>query len=169
MYASVRWLNDYLDPPATAEEQAELLTRAGFPLEGTQPVPEVDDVRQDFEMTSNRGDCVCHVGLAREIAAMSDRTLKIPATVPTAGGAPAASLISVTNHEHAACPLYTARVIRGITVGCRATTLAKTIWCFSVRPSHTLRASRGPNNGIALERNRLFSNDGNVWLGQSLI
>ncbi|MCH7547584.1 MAG: phenylalanine--tRNA ligase subunit beta, partial [Planctomycetes bacterium] len=69
MEATCKWINDYLDPPATAEEQADLLTKAGFPLEGTESVE--GDVLQDFEMTSNRGDCVCHIGLAREIAAIS--------------------------------------------------------------------------------------------------
>ena len=64
MYTSATWINEYLDPPATPEEQAELLTRAGFPLEGREPLGG-SDVRQDFEMTSNRGDCVSHLGLAR--------------------------------------------------------------------------------------------------------
>ena len=77
MDTSANWINDYLDPPATAQEQADLLTQAGFPLEGQEPV-EGGDVRQDFEMTSNRGDCVCHLGLAREIVALSDRTLRVP-------------------------------------------------------------------------------------------
>lgn len=119
MYTSVRWINDYLDPPATAEEQAELATRAGFPLEEREDVEVSDgaDVRQDFEMTSNRGDCVCHVGLAREIAAVSGRTLKHPQAVPTTNGRPAAALVTVTNHEPQRCPLYTARIIRGAKIG----------------------------------------------------
>ncbi|MHC4993194.1 MAG: phenylalanine--tRNA ligase subunit beta, partial [Planctomycetota bacterium] len=116
MYTSVRWLNDYLDPPLAADEQAELLTRAGFPLEETEPVDAEDDVRQDFEMTSNRGDCVCHVGLAREIAALSGRTLKVPQPEPPTGAGRAADLIAVHNDDTAGCPLYTARVIRGVTV-----------------------------------------------------
>ena len=33
MLMSVRWMNDYLQPTATEEEQGELLTAAGFPLE----------------------------------------------------------------------------------------------------------------------------------------
>ncbi|MHC4947983.1 MAG: phenylalanine--tRNA ligase subunit beta [Planctomycetota bacterium] len=116
MEVSARWINDYLDPPATPEEQGDLLTRAGFPLEGSEPVEDDDDVRQDFEMTSNRGDCVCHVGLAREIAAISGRTLTVPVAAPEATGPPAADLVRVTNHEPERCPLYTARLIRGVTV-----------------------------------------------------
>jgi phenylalanyl-tRNA synthetase beta chain len=119
MLTSVRWLNDYLDPPADAEEQAELLTRAGFPLEGRETV-DLDgpsDVRQDFEMTSNRGDCVCHVGLAREIAAISGRELRPPERAAATGdGGPARDHVEVVNEEPALCPRYTARIIRGVTV-----------------------------------------------------
>lgn len=119
MDTSVIWLNDYLDPPATADEQAELLTRAGFPLEGREDVALVGgtDVRQDYEMTSNRGDAVCHVGLAREIAAISGRTLKARAARPSSNGHPAADHVSVTNHEHRLCPLYTGRLIKGVKIG----------------------------------------------------
>ncbi|MHC5002952.1 MAG: phenylalanine--tRNA ligase subunit beta [Planctomycetota bacterium] len=115
MYTSARWLNDYLDPPLTPEEQADLLTRAGFPLEATETVD--GDTRQDFEMTSNRGDCVCHVGLAREIAALSGRSLKLPDPRPPAAGPDAGTLLRVRNVEPVRCPLYTARVIRGVTIG----------------------------------------------------
>jgi len=117
MYASTVWLNDYLDPKASAEEQAELLTRAGFPLEGSEHLAELDDVRQDFEMTSNRGDCTCHVGMAREIAALSGRTLRPPKTDVAATGGPASDIVRVQVDDTEACPRYTARVIRGVTIG----------------------------------------------------
>lgn len=120
MNTSALWINDYLEPPATAQEQADLLTRAGFPLEHREqvhlPDGSVDD-RQDIELTSNRGDCLCHIGLAREIAAMSGRTMKIPQPRPKAGGPKASTIITVTNREPALCPLYTARIIRGVKVG----------------------------------------------------
>lgn len=116
MHVSSRWLNDYIDPPASPEDQADLLTRAGFPLEGRADVPG-GDVQLDFEMTSNRGDCVCHLGLAREITALSDRVLKPPSPTFRATGPAASGIVSVTNREPARCPLYTARVIRGVTVG----------------------------------------------------
>ncbi|MCH2141004.1 MAG: phenylalanine--tRNA ligase subunit beta, partial [Phycisphaerales bacterium] len=114
MDTSVAWINDYLDRPADAEEQADVLTHAGFPLEGREDVE--DDVRQDFEMTSNRGDCTCHTGLAREIAALTDRTLCIPSGDPPCSGPAADTLASVTNEVPESCPWYTGRVIRDITV-----------------------------------------------------
>ena len=115
MLMSVRWMNDYLNPPATEEEQGELLTAAGFPLEERHD--RGNDVALDFEMMSNRGDCTCHVGLAREIAAMSGRSLVLPDVTVTANGGPVDEQITVVNEAPDACPLYTARVIRDVQVG----------------------------------------------------
>src|SRR5678815_1337671 len=108
MKTSVRWMNDYLDPPANAQEQADILTRAGFPLESSDEVSTVKDgdTRQDIELTSNRGDCLCHLGLAREIAAISGRVVKAPQPRPKAAGPRADTLIKVENREKTRCPLY---------------------------------------------------------------
>jgi len=119
MHASTLWINDYLDRPADSDELATLLTRAGFPVDGREEVTLSNgqrDVRQDFETTSNRGDCLSHIGLAREAAAMSARSLRLPKPVNRATGPGAATIVRVANRETKACPLYTARVIRGVTV-----------------------------------------------------
>jgi phenylalanyl-tRNA synthetase beta chain len=115
MRTSVSWLNDYLDPHATASEQAEILTNAGFPLDGAG-VADNGEPWQEIEITSNRGDCLCHVGFAREICAVSGRKLVTRFTNAKATGPSASSLVRVTNERPDLCPLYTARVIRGVTV-----------------------------------------------------
>jgi phenylalanyl-tRNA synthetase beta chain len=116
MRTSVTWINDYLDRPATAQEQADLLTAAGLNFDGGD-VAENGEPWQEIETTSNRGDCLCHVGLARELCAMSGRALKAPAAAPRASGGPASKAVRVANHDHRACPRYTARVITGVKVG----------------------------------------------------
>ncbi|MFM8639232.1 MAG: phenylalanine--tRNA ligase subunit beta [Planctomycetota bacterium] len=116
MRTSVTWINDYLDRPATAEEQAELLTAAGLNFDGGDDADN-GERWQEIETTSNRGDCLSHVGMAREICAMSGRRLKAPAAAPRASGEPASRHVAVSNDDHEACPRYTARVIRGVTVG----------------------------------------------------
>ncbi|MFM8699219.1 MAG: phenylalanine--tRNA ligase subunit beta, partial [Phycisphaerales bacterium] len=116
MRTSVTWLNDYLDRPASAEEQATLLTAAGLNFDGGD-VADNGEPWQEIETTSNRGDCLCHVGLARELCAMSGRRLKPPAAAPHATGGPAAKAVTVRNHDPAGCPRYVARVITGVKVG----------------------------------------------------
>ncbi len=115
MRTSVAWINDYLDRPADAAEQAAILTAAGLPHDGGDTAAN-GEVWQEIETTSNRGDCLCHVGMAREIAAASGRALRVPAATLVSTGGRAADSIRVTNHEHAMCPRYSARVIRGVTV-----------------------------------------------------
>ena len=77
MRTSVRWINDYLDRPATAEEQADALTAVGLNFDGREVLPD-GAIWQEIETTSNRGDCLCHFGLARELAAKTKRVLVAP-------------------------------------------------------------------------------------------
>ena len=116
MRTSVLWINDYLDRPADAAEQAAVLTAAGLPLDGADTADN-GEPWQEIETTSNRGDCLCHVGMAREIAASTGRSLRLPAVRSSAGGGRAGDFIRVRNHDHGLCPRYTARVIHGVKVG----------------------------------------------------
>lgn len=137
MKISVRWLNQYLEPgtsgPITAADAEHALTFAGFPIESAEPVSTggVDDVCLDVEVTSNRGDVLSHIGVAREIAALTGRRLRLPAPAhvfdwsdtPAAPAAPAAkpadvaSLAAVDNRVPETCRLFTLRAITGVRVG----------------------------------------------------
>ena len=114
MKTSVTWMNEYLSRPVL-KNRPQRSPRADL-FEGEHPI-EGDDVQQEIEMSSNRGDCVCHFGLAREIAALTGRTLKTPSDDVTESGPPAAERIGVDNQEPELCPRYTARIITGVTVG----------------------------------------------------
>lgn len=125
MKVSLDWLNRYLDPPCELEEASATLTAVGFPDDGrdeyTRADGEVDPVI-DFEVTSNRGDCLSHIGLARELAAASDRRLttpfdEAPQAIEAHSESKTDEFATVENHAEAVCPLYTARVIRDVTVG----------------------------------------------------
>ncbi len=118
MRASLQWLNELLDRPISREEAAQRLTLAGFPVESWGATPEGDEWLE-VELTSNRGDCLCHLGLAREIAAATGRTALDPGASSDGTPrteAPPADGVTVTNDEVGSCPLYTAHTIRGIQV-----------------------------------------------------
>jgi phenylalanyl-tRNA synthetase beta chain len=116
MKASVAWINDYLDRPATADEMADCLTACGLPVESREISPCGDTVLE-VELTSNRGDCLCHIGLAREVAAATGRSIVLPSAEHAEDGEPCADALRVSNLDTVACPLYTARVVRGVRVG----------------------------------------------------
>jgi phenylalanyl-tRNA synthetase beta chain len=72
----------------------------------------------DVNVTPNRPDALCHVGIAREVAALFGTTLK----VPEPGEAPAVPLavgrgVDVEIRDPSACPRYNARIITGVGVG----------------------------------------------------
>ena len=74
----------------------------------------------DLEITPNRSDLLSHVGLAREVAALTGKTLRHPTdTMETpVGGDPAAHLpVLVAANAREACPYYTARILDDIRVG----------------------------------------------------
>lgn len=127
MKSSARWLNSYLahgDQSALSPAQIEhALTFAGLPIETTEAVKfgAHDDALLDVEVTSNRGDCLCHYGLARELAAATGRGLRAPgdawpgARVDVAGGGGAP--FTLRNDIPERCPRFTARAITGVKVG----------------------------------------------------
>lgn len=119
MNCSIRWLNRYLSPgDVTAAEADAALTAAGFPIE-EETALDSGDTMLDVEVTSNRGDCLSHLGLAREVAAGTGRTLVKPAwddPARTAAG-PTSDALTLRNETPDVCPLFTAQVVRGIRVG----------------------------------------------------
>jgi len=121
MLASARLLNSFLTPgdlPAAEIERA--LTFAGFPIENTEPLTGelAGDTRLDVELTSNRGDCFSHLGLARELAAVTGRTFTAPAPrLPEAAGPGIHASITLDSADTAACPLFTLALITGVKVG----------------------------------------------------
>ncbi|MEX2670491.1 MAG: phenylalanine--tRNA ligase subunit beta [Phycisphaeraceae bacterium] len=139
MNASLAWLNSYLDRPVTADEADRVLTEVGFPLDGLE---EGDgDALLDVEVTSNRSDCLSHVGLAREIAAATGRVLNPPAPpelIPPEDAPEVRELTSVENQEPALCPLYTARVIKGVKVGPSPAWLVERLEAVGLRPVNNI-------------------------------
>lgn len=135
MKISVAWLNDLLEPGnLTAHQAEESLTFAGFPIETAEAITSgsaAGDTCLDVEVTSNRGDVLSHLGVAREICASTKRTMKRPSGPRTASSDSAGRdvervvhidnrLTEVPGGQHgtfAPCSRFTARVIRGVKVG----------------------------------------------------
>lgn len=127
MKASLAWINRYLDRSVDAQEAATVLTRIGFPVEEMEQVTTtagVEDMQLDVEVTSNRSDVLSHIGVAREIAAATQRELVLPDIELVEEGDPVDQVTSVENHAAEDCPVYTARVIRGVKVGPSPTWMA---------------------------------------------
>ena len=84
------------------------------------PVAEIlgtGDTFFEIDVPSNRGDCLSHIGLAREIAALTGRALHLPTFTVSEAGAPIASSFKVSVENPEDCPRFTAHLIRGVKVG----------------------------------------------------
>jgi phenylalanyl-tRNA synthetase beta chain len=115
MKISYDWLSEHVPLTLRPKELAERLTMAGLAVDSIEPVG--DDHVLEFDLTSNRPDCLSHLGIAREAAivcgtALSHRTTSFEEVEP--------AIDTVTSVQVLApdlCPRFTARVVRGVKVG----------------------------------------------------
>ncbi|NBT14309.1 MAG: phenylalanine--tRNA ligase subunit beta, partial [Planctomycetia bacterium] len=115
MIISLDWLADYVQIPSSADALAEKLLMSGLNHESTERVG--NDTAIDLEVTSNRPDCLGHIGVAREVALLFSRPLHVPDPRPLEGAGRAAGSVAVTIEAPELCPFYSARVVRGVRVG----------------------------------------------------
>ncbi len=115
MKISLNWLNDYVQTGLPAEQIAEILSNLGLPCEGIEHL--ADDSVIDVEVTSNRGDCLSHIGIARELAAATGKPLSLPKIEFPEMDKPASDFVQVEIREPDLCKRYTACVIEGVKIG----------------------------------------------------
>ena len=115
MIVSWNWLKDYVPLTMSPDELAHRLAMSGLNHESTHAVG--DDFAIDLEVTSNRGDCLGHIGVAREVSVLWQQPLSVPEISLPTGKLRVADLASVRIECPELCPRYTARVIRGVKIG----------------------------------------------------
>ncbi len=102
------WLAELVAVPGDVDAVAEAIGLRGFEVAAVEhgPVPVID-----FEITANRPDCLNHVGLAREAAAIWGTPLRLPEMPPLdGGGAGAGGSMTVDLDAPDLCPRYCAQV-----------------------------------------------------------
>lgn len=116
MLISYSWLKDYVDVKLPPEKLADTLTMAGLTVASVKESG--GDHIIEIEVTANRPDWLSYVGVAREIAAITGRKLKVPAVNKKSAGANNQDIeVKIRVEDKALCPRYTARVIRNVKIG----------------------------------------------------
>ncbi|MEN6457850.1 MAG: phenylalanine--tRNA ligase subunit beta [Thermoguttaceae bacterium] len=115
MIVSWNWLKQYVALGMSVQELEQRLMMAGLNHESTTEV--AGDLAIDLEVTSNRPDCLGHIGIAREAAVLWGSELTLPAARPIEGKTPVEKLVKVRIDCPDLCLRYTARVVRGVKIG----------------------------------------------------
>jgi phenylalanyl-tRNA synthetase beta chain len=132
MIVSWNWLTDYVPLEMPVDVLTERLALAGLNLESVSDV--AGDIAIDLEVTSNRPDCLGHLGVAREIAVLFDKTLTVPDPRPPIAGPKVPERSAVAVEDAALCPRFTARVVSGVKVGESPWWLRKRLETIGIRP-----------------------------------
>ncbi|MBI4043062.1 MAG: phenylalanine--tRNA ligase subunit beta [Deltaproteobacteria bacterium] len=116
MLVTWSWLNQYIDlSRKRPKEVAEALTARGIEVASLEV--EGKEALFDLEITPNRPDCLSVLGLCRELASVYGTKVALPKVRLKEEKTPATNLVSVRIDDSKLCPLYTARVIEGVTIG----------------------------------------------------
>lgn len=132
MIVSWNWLKEYVKLDMPVETLTERLMMAGLNLEEVADVE--GDLGIDLEVTSNRPDCLSHIGVAREVGVLFNRGLQLPPATPVAKGPPIESLAAVENRAADVCPQYIARLVRNVKVAPSPDWMQRRLKTLGIRP-----------------------------------
>lgn len=88
------------------------------------------DVILDIEVTPNRPDQLCHLGIAREIAALYQRSMTIPGSLPLEQDD--SFRLEIEKHED--CPRYSAAFVEDVKVGPSPDWMQEMLTAVGVKP-----------------------------------
>ena len=92
------------------------------------------DTVLDLAITPNRPDATSHIGVARDLAALTKQPLTMPEIAPIEAGGEAAEQVSVEIEDAEGCPRYVGMVIRGVKVGPSPDWLRDRLEAIGLRP-----------------------------------
>src|SRR5947208_14780601 len=132
MLISYNWLRELTDTKLSPQEVRERLTNVGLAVDAV--VERDGDHVLDVEVPSNRGDCLSHVGIARELAVIEESQISdLKSEIGRTEGKTSA-LTAVEILDPNLCPRYAARVVRGVKIGPSPVWLVKRLEVLGQRP-----------------------------------
>ncbi|MCL2392408.1 MAG: phenylalanine--tRNA ligase subunit beta [Oscillospiraceae bacterium] len=107
---------DLGDFPYASEDGIFIMQEDCKPGDDIRPIIGADDSIVEFEITSNRPDCMSVIGLARESAVTFGTELTIPEPTVKGSGGDIKELLSIEIDNYALCPRYTGRMVKNIKI-----------------------------------------------------
>ena len=132
MFISYNWLRELTGTQLTPQEIRDRLTNVGLAIDAVET--RGDDYVLDVEVPSNRGDCLSHIGIARELAVIENSTVSIPKFQVIRTEGKTSDFASVEIRDPDLCPRYAARVVRGVKIAPSPHWLVKKLDAIGQRP-----------------------------------
>jgi phenylalanyl-tRNA synthetase beta chain len=132
MIVSWNWLKEYVKLDMPVETLTGRLMMAGLNLEEVADVE--GDMAIDLEVTSNRPDCLSHIGIAREVGVLFNRGVQLPPATPFAKGPATSSVTSVEIRALDLCPQYIARLVRNVRIAPSPEWMQRRLTTVGIRP-----------------------------------
>ncbi len=136
MHVPLEWLKDYVNIDIPASRLAELMTMSGSKVEAIHKI-NIDSYEEEvieFEITSNRPDCLSITGIAREVSATLKTSLKLPEIPDSLNSNDIDSFVKVSVLDSQLCPRYCARVIKDINIKPSPEWMQKRLTLAGIRP-----------------------------------
>lgn len=92
----------------------------------------------EFEITSNRPDCLSVIGLAREVAATYDKPFNVKAPVVTETSDDVHNYVSIEVKDSDLCPRYMARVVKNVKIEPSPEWMQKRLAHSGIRPINNI-------------------------------
>ncbi len=133
----VSWLRELVPVTVGVDELADALTAHGFEVSAVEPAPRVpdrpprgEDAILDLEINTNRPDCLCVAGIAREVSTIYGHPVTWPALAATPTGDEA---LPVAIEDDTLCRRYAASAAE-VTVGPSPAWMAARLEAAGIRP-----------------------------------
>src|SRR5439155_7069365 len=115
MKISLSWLKEFVDVVESPEQLRARLTNVGLAVDALEQTG--DDFIYELDIATNRPDCLGHVGVAREVAAIYGSSLRMPKFELRETDKRAADVFSISVEDPELCGRYCGRYIEGVKIG----------------------------------------------------
>ena len=114
MKISLNWLKEFVDIPVDVRELGKKITGIGLAVESVEPYG--NDTVFELDVTTNRPDCMNHLGVAREVGAIFGTSIHRPQFTLRESMKKTADALTVLIADPDLCGRYCGRLISGVKI-----------------------------------------------------
>jgi phenylalanyl-tRNA synthetase beta chain len=136
MKISTEWLQEYVEIHESPQKLKDDLSMIGLLVEAIEEGESTSIL--EVEVTSNRPDCLSHIGIAREVAALYGRPLRFSEVQKTLSIESDRIPFEIEIRDPELCPRYSALVFDGVKVGESPRWMQKRLIAAGMRPLNNI-------------------------------